>query len=85
MNVSLARESLGEGPRATPRCTGRYKVEATADVLSQADMELGTEATVQTSLSDFVLGIGRAQPTRGKKRQLEYLPSTDMRQKSVMG
>ena len=45
MDVSLARESPGEGPRATLCCTGRYKVEATADVLSQADMELGTEST----------------------------------------
>ena len=44
MNVSLARESPGDWPRATLRCTGRYEVEATADVLSQADMELGTKS-----------------------------------------
>lgn len=31
MNVSLARENPGRGPRATPRCAGRYKVGATAD------------------------------------------------------
>lgn len=33
MNVSLARESLGTGPRATMLYAGRYKVGATADVL----------------------------------------------------
>lgn len=45
MNVSLARESLGNGPRATMLYAGRCKVGATADVL---DISV---ATVPNSMS----------------------------------
>lgn len=50
MNVSLARENLGSGPRATSRCAGRYKVGATADV-SGRGVALVPNVCVQTSLS----------------------------------
>lgn len=62
MNVSLARESPGTGPRATMLHAGRYKVGATADVL---DLSV---ATVPNSMSrrpcQTCPGNWQDQPTR---------------------
>lgn len=62
MNVSLARENLGRGPRATLRCAGRYKVGATADVSGHA------VSLVPNSVSrrpcQTCPGNWQAQPTR---------------------
>lgn len=62
MNVSLARENPGRAPRATPRCAGRYKVGATADVSGHGD------ALVPNSVSrrpcQTCPGNWRAQATR---------------------
>lgn len=62
MNVSLARERPGTGPRATMLHAGRYKVGATADVL---DLSV---ATVPNSVSrrpcQTCPGNWQAQPTR---------------------
>lgn len=62
MNVSLARENPGRGPRATLRCAGRYKVGATADVSGHGF------ALVPNSVSrrpcQTCPGNWQAQPTR---------------------
>lgn len=58
MNVSLARESPGRGPKATRRSTGRYKVEATADVSSQGRHGAGSQLLCPDVPVRLVLGIG---------------------------
>lgn len=59
---SLARESLGRGPRETLHCAGHYKVGATADVLGHG------AAMVPNSVSrhpcQICPGNWQAQPTR---------------------
>lgn len=62
MNVSLARENPGRGPRPTLLCAGRYKVGATADVSDHG------VAMVPNSVSrrpcQTCPGNWQAQPTR---------------------
>lgn len=62
MNVSLAQESLGRGPRATLCCAGRYKVRAAADVSGHGVAMVpnsGSRRPCQTCLGNW-----QAQPTR---------------------